>query len=303
MTNDITSSAQSAPPVGGFQEIDGRNIYVHREGAGGPAVVLLPGASAVGLDYYLIQKEVAEFTTAVAYDRGGSGHSDAMPLPRTAESVATELRDLLRAQNIPGPYVLVAHSLGGAYAQRFAQLYPSEVAGLVWVDAFHADWDDYLPAEASLEAGEKMSPTREQLEQAQPFMRDALNAVFADIPEDVRRALVDYHLSDTWISVGMAERASMVAMAAELKAGPGLPDVPLIALTPTAVDPAQQALMSEELMQQVHDGKVKAYEALANSVSNGEHRVFPDANHTDIVFKRADAVVQAIRDVIDRARS
>ncbi len=87
----------NTPLVGGFQEIDGRRIYVHKSGSGGPAVVFLPGASAVGLDYFHLQQRVAEFSTAVVYDRGGTGYSDPLPLPRTGTAVATELRELLRA--------------------------------------------------------------------------------------------------------------------------------------------------------------------------------------------------------------
>jgi pimeloyl-ACP methyl ester carboxylesterase len=77
-------------------------------GAGGPAVVFLPGASAVGLDYLNIHDRVSAFTTSVLYDRGGTGWSDPAELPRTAAEVATELRDLLRAAEVPAPYLLVA---------------------------------------------------------------------------------------------------------------------------------------------------------------------------------------------------
>ncbi|MCM6778744.1 alpha/beta hydrolase [Nocardia sp. CDC159] len=134
MTQDSISSARFVPPVGGFQEVERRRVFVHRAGGGGPAVVFLPGASAVGLDYFGVQQGVSRFTTAVVYDRGGTGYSDRLPLPRTAAAVAGELRQLLRAQNIAGPYVLAAHSLGGLYAHRFAQLFPWDVAGLVWMD-------------------------------------------------------------------------------------------------------------------------------------------------------------------------
>src|SRR3954454_17108697 len=107
----MTHSSTSPAPVGDFQEIDGRRVFVHRVGSGGPAVVFLPGASAVGLDYFGVQQAVSQFTTAVVYDRGGTGYSDPLPLPRTAAAVATELHELLRAQNIPAPYVLVPRSL------------------------------------------------------------------------------------------------------------------------------------------------------------------------------------------------
>ncbi|TQF03847.1 alpha/beta hydrolase [Kitasatospora acidiphila] len=301
-TANNTTSTQLTPPLGGFQEIDGRRIFVHQAGSGdGPAVVFLPGASAVGLDYLGIQQQVAQFTTAVTYDRAGTGYSDPAALPRTGTAVATELHELLHAQGIAGPYVLVAHSLGGAYAHRFAQLYPQEVAGLVWLDAFHRDWDDFVPAELSLAATEQIAPTEEQLRQALPFMRGFVAEMLADYPEHVRESLVEYHVSDRWIHAGIAERASMAALADELRSGADIPDVPLIALTPLAVDPAQQALMSEEALRELHDGKTRLYASMAGAVSDGEQRILTDTNHSQLCFERADLVVQAIRDVVDRA--
>lgn len=71
MTNNNTSTTRLAPPVGGFEEIDGTRVFAHRSGSGGPAVVFLPGASAVGLDYFVVQQQVSQFTTAVVYDRAG----------------------------------------------------------------------------------------------------------------------------------------------------------------------------------------------------------------------------------------
>jgi pimeloyl-ACP methyl ester carboxylesterase len=301
MTNNSTSPARLAPPIGGFQEIDGRRIFVHLSGSGGPAVVFLPGASAVGLDYFGVQQGVSQFTTAVVYDRGGTGYSDPLPLPRTAAAVATELHELLRAQDIAAPYVLVAHSLGGFYAHRFAQLYPQDVAGLVWLDALHRDWDDFMPPAAGLAAVEQMAPDREQLEQMRPALREMRGELLADYPEHVRQALIDAKVSDEWIHVGIAERGKLAELAAELRAGPNIPDVPVVALTVVGTDPAQQALTSERTLQEMHDGKTRMDAALVSAVSHGEQRILSDTLHHRLCFDRPDAVVQAIRDVVDRA--
>ncbi|MFH8366454.1 alpha/beta fold hydrolase [Streptomyces sp. NPDC018031] len=302
MTNDSTSPARLAPPVGGFQEIDGRRLFVHRSGGGGPAVVFLPGASAVGLDYFGVQQEVARFTTAVVYDRGGTGYSDPLPLPRTAAAVATELRELLRAQDLAAPYVLVAHSLGGFYAHRFAQLYPRDVAGLVMLDAFHRDWDDFMPPAAALAEVERMAPDREQLERMRPALRAMTAELLADYPEQVRQALTDAKVSDEWTGIGIAERTGLAELATELRAGPDVPDVPLVALTVVGTDPGQQALTSERTLREMHDGRTRMDAALVAAVSHGEQRILADTAHHRLCFDRPDAVVQAVRDVLDRAR-
>lgn len=296
MTNDTTSSTRLAPPIGGFQEIDGRRVFVHRSGSGGPAVVFLPGASAVGLDYFGVQQQVSQFTTAVVYDRGGTGYSDSLALPRTAAAVATELRELLRAQNVTAPYVLAAHSLGGFYAYRFAQLYPQDVAGLVCLDVLHRDWDDFMPPTASLAAFERMGPDPEQLRKMRPALREIHAELLADYPEHIRQPLIDAKVSDEWMRVGIAERATLTDLATELRAGPSIPDVPVIALTVVGNDPTQQALTSQEM----NDAKTRMDAALVSGVSHGQQRILSDTLHHRLCFDRPDAVVQAIREVVDQ---
>ena len=306
MTNN---NARLAPPIGGFQEIDGRRVFAHRSGSGGPAVVLLPGASMVGLDYFLVHQQVSQFTTTVAYDRGGTGYSDPLPLPRTAGAVATELYELLQGQDIAGPYVLVAHSLGGAYAHRFAQLYPRQVAGLAWLDAFHRDWDDFMPAAAGLAAGEQMTPDLAQIQQMRPALHEMYAELLADYPEQLRQPLIDAHVSDDWLQAGFAERGNLVAIADELRAGPNIPDVPVVALTTEGIDPAQRALtsnqtrqgISEQTLREMAEGKRTMAAALVNAVSDGERRIVSDVGHNQLCFQRPDVVVQAIRDVVGRA--
>lgn len=43
---------------------------------------------------------------------------------------------------MPGPYILVGHSMGGLYVRAFARNYPAMAVGMVLVDATHEDqWD------------------------------------------------------------------------------------------------------------------------------------------------------------------
>ncbi|GAA5046660.1 alpha/beta hydrolase [Nocardia callitridis] len=263
--------------------------------------MFLPGAGAVGLDYFAVQHEVSQFHTAVVYDRGGSGYSDPISLPRTGEEVATELHELLHAQRLAAPYVLVAHSLGGGYAHRFTQLYPQEVAGLVWLDGFHRDWADFMPAAATPTADRRSTLGSDQFRRLRPALRAMFAELMVDYPRQLRQALIEAHVSEEWLRVAAAERGSLVALADELRAGQDLPDVPMVALTVDGTDPGPRAPIPEQTIRAMHEGMRRMAAAMVRTVSCGEHRVVADVGHNQLCFTRPDAVVQAIRDVVDRA--
>ena len=54
--------------------------------------------------------------------------------PRTGGDVVAELHQLLAAAHVPGPYVLVGHSIGGLFSLLYARTYPDQVSGMVLVD-------------------------------------------------------------------------------------------------------------------------------------------------------------------------
>jgi pimeloyl-ACP methyl ester carboxylesterase len=128
--------AGSAPA--GVVRVDGRAMYYVCEGSGRPTVVLEAGSPDDSGAWALVQPRVARFTRVCAYDRAGLGRSAAPAhgSKRTAGAQVAELRALLTAAHIDGPYVVVGHSWGGALAQIFASRYSGETAGVVLLDPF-----------------------------------------------------------------------------------------------------------------------------------------------------------------------
>jgi len=122
-------------------DIGARSLYLDCRGAGAPTIVLEAGMGSDSSTWSAVHDRLALTTRTCAYDRAGLGRSDPRGLHTLAES-ALDLRALLRAAQEPAPYLLVAHSLGGAYARVFAGSMREEIVGLVMVDTFDPDLQD-----------------------------------------------------------------------------------------------------------------------------------------------------------------
>jgi pimeloyl-ACP methyl ester carboxylesterase len=133
----------------------GRRLYLECRGAGSPTVVLEAGTGDRG-DIWstapsgpgqAVLPAVARFTRVCAYDRPGTykspkelSRSDPVAMPRSAADIVGDLRRLLRAARVPGPYVLAGHSFGGMVVRLHATTHPRGVAGLVSIDAQNEDY-------------------------------------------------------------------------------------------------------------------------------------------------------------------
>ena len=70
----------------------------------------------------------------VFVDRAGYGFSDDTDNEMTLEYIVEDYRKALKNAGIEGPYVLMPHSIGGAYANYWVSQYPDEIEGIVFVD-------------------------------------------------------------------------------------------------------------------------------------------------------------------------
>jgi pimeloyl-ACP methyl ester carboxylesterase len=210
---------------------------------------------------------------------------------------------VLRGADVAGPYLLAAHSLGGGHARRFAQLIPADVAGILYLDSFYERLDDYMPEKLRLANVRQPDPGPIQLALMQPAMRRMYRRMFASWPDGLRETLIGRHLSDTWWQAGVRERSYLPEVAAELRHGGGLPDVPVIALAPTGIDPGMRLMMPGKALRAMADGNRRMYTDLAGSVTRGEYRSVEGARHSTMTTDRPDAVVQAVRDLIALASS
>lgn len=122
-------------PPGQLVTVGDHKLHLYCTGEGPSTVILEGGAGVPWLAWSWIQPEVAKVARVCSYDRAGYGWSSPSASPMDAENTSQQLHDLLKTANIPGPYILAGHSIGGAYARMFAAKFPQDVAGLVLVDA------------------------------------------------------------------------------------------------------------------------------------------------------------------------
>ncbi|MDV6269649.1 alpha/beta fold hydrolase [Rhodococcus globerulus] len=157
-TSPEVSSTTASPSNGDFAGLvdigDGRSMYLTCKGTGSPTVVFVSGRTDRADVWKTVADPnptetavfdgVAETTRVCAYDRPGTvtitgeqvdaSRSTPVPQPTTAEDGMRDLHALLSAADVPGPYVLVAHSWGGLIARLYADTYPTDIDGLVLVD-------------------------------------------------------------------------------------------------------------------------------------------------------------------------
>src|ERR1700761_909501 len=118
-------------PVGG-----GRSLYLYCEGAGGPVVLMDSGLGDDASAWSQVQDQIAQAakTRVCVYDRAGLGRSTGPAGPRDTRSETADIAALLKAAKLPGPYVLVGHSMASFNVRLFAFEHPKEVAAIVLVD-------------------------------------------------------------------------------------------------------------------------------------------------------------------------
>ncbi len=126
----------------GLVSIGTHSLYLRAAGPvrspGTPAVIGIAGLGDSSATWTAVLRHVSTFARAYIYDRTGLGNSE-LPSNFTSKSksyvnIAKELRLLLDTAGIKPPYLIVMHSMAGIPGREFLNLYPEDVAGMVFLD-------------------------------------------------------------------------------------------------------------------------------------------------------------------------
>ena len=269
----------------------GRMMYIECHGSGSPTVLLMSGAGAASDLWHAadqkgptVYDDLEKTTRVCAYDRPGAPHldqtfsrSDPVPQPTSPQNGADDLIALLKAADVPGPYVLVAHSLSGTIARVFAGEYPDKVKGIVFVDVL------------TPELRAKMTP-----EEWKTWKRVSVR------PAKALAAYPDLERQD------FDETLDQTADAALLRPMP----VVVLSASDKYVDVVPKLIQAGELPPDtppdfgavVDRANTAAQNTLATLVPGAVHITDTHAGH-NIMIDNAPVVIQAIRMVIDAVRA
>ena len=282
------------PPPGNSIDVGGFKMHVHCVGEGSPAVILETLSGGTSSYWGWVQPEVAKEVRVCVYDRAGRGWSEADPEPQSLARTVRNLHTLLMNANIEGPYILVGHSIGGIYVRQFAADYPTEVAGMVLVDASNPYQFDRYPEtskenEAYLQMA-KLFPVFARLGVGHLYFALGGEIDFAGMKEPQKSEIKAAWSSPEYFESQQAEIVAGQRIFHDGQKLSSLGDLPLLVLTRG---------------HHLQDSWMELQNELAALSTNSLHIKVEDATHASFAFNRQDAmtVSEAIFKVLEAVRS
>ncbi|PFK47728.1 alpha/beta hydrolase [Bacillus cereus] len=107
-----------------------------------PTIVMTAGSGTTTpyADFYPLYHKLEKENRIVVYERPGYGYSEQTEKSRDIDTIVNELRSLLIRSGEKPPFILVGHSMGALESIRYAQLYPDEIVGLVFIDGISPEY-------------------------------------------------------------------------------------------------------------------------------------------------------------------
>jgi hypothetical protein len=138
ISNESKSDSNIQPDR--YVDIGTHRVHINDFGQGSPVTVFVTGIGGDIGQWNRQVHEIDKHTRVFVYDRAGIGKTESYTSNRSLEGMVYELYLTLEKENIQGPIILVAHSMGGSIIRYYQHLHPENVVGMVFIDALGYDY-------------------------------------------------------------------------------------------------------------------------------------------------------------------
>jgi len=300
--NADISDNEKYPARGKLVKTSLGETHINTQGTGDLTVVFESGQGDCSLEWFKIQPEIAKFARVCSYDRPGLGWSSPSTKIINSQEIAENLFQTLKAANTTGPYILAGHSVGGIYIRKFVQLYPNEVAGLLFIDSSHENQKYRLPEKMS-EENESMKSFASFFKLLVPFgiprvldLADKMQGDYFD--EEIRPAAMSRLYQTHFFDALYNEIESTELSISQVAPPDSLGDLPLIVLSQGGNNPG---LPQEEFEQLKNIWNELQLDLLSLS-SNNRHIIAENSGHY-IQNDQPEIIIDAISQLIEMVKN
>ncbi len=298
----------SLPDGSQLVDVGGRRIHVYRQGAEheGAAIVFVGCFGCNSAIWQAVQPDISQFARTIAFDPAGYAWSDPGPT-LTPQTMADDLYATLTALD-EKRVILVGFSAGMLPIYDFYTRYGSEfeIEALVSVegailDEIEGEW--YQPenplglSEGTTNFLIATGLARPAAKQFQGPMPDTIkNIPYYELVSEAARTRKSLRSWASQYSQANHDDVQRLLNSAVMPA-----DVPVVVLQTEDILDASDALPGyEDLMQRYAEASVAWYKTWVESAAPGSQLVIvPDSTHF-IMFDQPQAVIEAVRDVVQR---
>jgi pimeloyl-ACP methyl ester carboxylesterase len=295
---------------------DGRRIHFVCMGEGSPTVILTAGLGDWAVSWSSVQPEIAATTRTCAWDRPGFGLSDAGAQAYSAATTTADLEAALAQGGIPGPYVLVGHSMGGFESLLYADRHPDQVAGMVLVDPTVPDQNGMIRRVAPALAAESEAFTAmlvglvrtcaAQLREGRGTPAPECELPFPPTYPPALLQALRAEAAKPMQGEAVASFYENVALSGEQVVNPlrNYADMPLVVLTASEAEPPRPGTSPEAVEQTARylEAFSREHDALAALSTRGINARVPGVTHY-IHQLKPQVVVDAVEAVVAEARA
>ncbi len=286
-----------------------KSLYAKATGRGNPAIVIETALGSLSAEWTSIQYELSNMTTVISYDRAGYGESAPGNSPRTSDTIASELKEMLDNTGIPGPYIFIGSSLGGLYLQHFAKKYPDMVSGLVFADTIttgiekveNGDTPYYKENASTKVRIDNVRPLAElENSEFEKIVTPFLQKLYPGFPDAIRSQLIAYQTDQNLYKTVIDEHDSMMQSIEDIKNAGDFPDVPvkIICRDPRAMIKLSSKIgIPEEEARYIEETWMEEQKALASNFKQCDLIVAENSDH-QMHFSNPKAIIDCVNELI-----